>query len=124
MRVEQYADGMLHVLVVDAEHELTEQRTQLRFLGGQEIQRPVRRAFAVIRTFKPSIPLARNASVGLPVIERRDPVASNSASRDSLSPHVRSTLLMITAVTPDDGRSGMIAAATIVRISCGTPGTA
>ena len=65
----KHRDGVLHGLVVDAEHELTEQRAQLGFLGRRaaRARSASSAAFAVMRTFKPSIPLARNASVGLPV---------------------------------------------------------
>ena len=59
----------------------------------------------------PSMPLARNAIVGLPTASsasmRR---ASRSASPDSLSPHVRSTRLTMTDVSPERRRrSGRIA---------------
>ncbi len=48
-----------------------------------------------------------------------------SASPDSVWPQVRSTRLRITARTPARRcRSGITLAPTIVRISCGTPGTA
>ena len=56
-------------------------------------------AFAVSRTFRPSQPLARNASVGVPGASSRSITSSSrSFSPLSLSPHVRSTRLAITAV--------------------------
>ena len=75
----------------------------------------------------PSIPLARNAIVGLP------PAASNPATRgatrsarvDSARPHVRRTRDLIVARVPARAaRSGSTARVTISCISWGTPGTA
>ena len=76
-------------------------------------------AFAVSRTFNPSMPLARKASVGLPTSSKRSiSDARVSARPDSLSPHVRKVRLTITAVSPDRSRrSGMIARASISFIS-------
>jgi hypothetical protein len=83
-------------------------------------------AFAVMRTFSPSTPLARKASVGLPVRSRYSMrSASTSARPDSLSPHVRRVRLTMAASMPERcRRSGRTAFAMISRISYGTPGTA
>ena len=83
-------------------------------------------AFAVMRTLMPSIPLARNARVGLPSASSSAiRGASISASPDSLWPQVRSTRLPMIALTPARRcRSGSTVPSIIVRISCGTPGTA
>lgn len=76
----------------------------------------------------PSMPLAWKAMVGAP-----GPASSSafmwsprrSAMDDSASPHVRTTRLRMTSVTPlRDRRSGRMARSSISTISWGTPGTA
>ena len=81
---------------------------------------------AVMRTLRPSMPLARNARVGPPSASRRSiSPASTSARPDSERPHVRSTLERITASAPALWRrSGSTVPSTMARISRGTPGTA
>ena len=80
---------------------------------------------AVIRTLMPSMPLARNASVGLPASSNSSMrPASISARPDSLWPHVRSTRLSMVALTPARRcRSPSTVPFIISRISYGTPGT-
>ena len=74
-------------------------------------------ALTVMRTFNPSMPLARKASVGAPgPAESRETMwsASFSASPDSLSPHVRRVRERITATVPARrARSGSTAPETI-----------
>src|SRR6266540_999218 len=72
-------------------------------------------AFTVMRTFSPSTPLARKASVHVPASSRCSMrSARRSASPDSLSPHVRNVRLMITADVPERRRrSGSTAAVMI-----------
>ena len=74
----------------------------------------------------PSMPLARKASVGLPVSSSASiSGAKQLGEPDSLSPHVRSVRLTMTAVSPERARrSGRTARSTISFISYGTPGTA
>ena len=83
-------------------------------------------ALAVIRTFRPSMPLARKASVGPPSVSRRSiSSARSSASPDSDWPHVRSVRDRMTLAIPARRfRSGRTVPSTIWRISQGTPGTA
>ena len=72
-----------------------------------------------MRTLMPSMPLARNAIVGLPTVSSastRGPTIS--ASVDSAVPHVRSVRLRMTEVSPDRRfRSGSTTAPTIACIS-------
>ena len=80
-------------------------------------------AFAVIRTYRPSIPRARNAIVGFPWTSTRSAIIS--ASRDSDVPHVFSERDTMTARSPERSRrSGSTWSVTICCISYGTPGTA
>jgi hypothetical protein len=80
-------------------------------------------ALAVSRSFRPSIPDARNAMVGFVCASTRS--ATISARADSATPHVRSVRLTITWAEPDRRRkSGTTARSIISCISCGTPGTA
>ena len=67
----------------------------------------------------PSMPLARNAIVAVPVSSStRSRGSSSSATRDSLSPQVRSTRLAITCRTPARAaRSGSTARSSISFIS-------
>ena len=83
-------------------------------------------ALAVMRTLRPSMPLARKAMVASPVASRR-PIsgASSSARPDSEWPQVRSVRLRITLRSPARAcRSGSTHSLTILFISQGTPGTA
>ena len=85
-------------------------------------------AFTVIRTFTPSMPLARKAIVGAPGpsasrASRRG--ATSSERRASEMPTVRRVRETMTAGSPvRSWRSGMTARASISSISYGTPGTA
>ena len=71
MRVEQHADRVLHRLVVDAEDEIAEHRPKLGLFGVEDL---VRGGFVAglgrDPQLQPSMPLARNASVGLPAPSR------------------------------------------------------
>ena len=69
------------------------------------------------------MPDARNARVGLQLVELDDPVGEHPARPDSDWPHVRA--LRITKSSPLRAlRSGSTVPSTISRISHGTPGTA
>ena len=83
-------------------------------------------AFAVIRTFRPSKPLARKAIVAVPASSRRRISSSSCSARpDSDWPQVRSVRLRMTALIPArSARSGSTPSSTICFISHGTPGTA
>ena len=130
---QQVEDHRLHRLLVGREERST-RRAASPTIARTSASSPAMRAsaaaafpaFAVMRIFRPSMPLAWNAMVGLP--ERSSASirpSSTSASRDSLSPQVLSTRLMITEVTPARRcRSGRIVPSIIARISKGTPGTA
>ncbi len=78
-------------------------------------------ALTVIRTLRPSIPLAKKASVGAPGPAPSSSVmwsASRSARPDSLSPQVRSVRDRMTATVPARrARSGRIAPAMMICIS-------
>ena len=59
-------------------------------------------AFAVIRTLIPSMPLAKKASVGLPILSNWSIRSARTSARpDSLFPQVRSTRLRMTVRSPD-----------------------
>ena len=60
----------LHRVVVDAEHDVADERAHLARPSGRAARRPRPSvaALAVRRTLMPSHPLARNASVGLPSV--------------------------------------------------------
>ena len=83
-------------------------------------------ALTVIRTLRPSIPLAWNAIVAPPTSSKYAMRSVSISSRpDSVCPQVFSTRLFIMAVSPAlFFISGKIHSLTIIFISNGTPGTA